>query len=507
VSKDLAELLFPDVYKTPNDYLKMYPERKLVPGAEVLRFAPSPTGFLHIGNFYSVFNQYLAVKKAGGVLYMRLEDTDSKREKTGTGEAIYQGILSYGIVPDEGYCGDSLPEKGNYGPYMQSKRIEIYKAFAKDIVVRGNAFPCFCKKSESKHEILERREKELDENDGIAEKDCCRGLTFQQIKEKLAGGQRFALRLKSKGDGIKSRKIHDLFKGEREIKENAKDIVLLKQDGIPPYSLASIVDDILMRTTKIIRGEEWYPSFPAHLEVFEAMGLMPLQYGHAPVICTVDAATGNKRKLSKRLDAHADMRFYALAGYPRESVLEYLLTLANSDFELWRIANPNKSFLEFDFSLGKIGSNNPMFDLQKLDHISKNIIARKTCKEISQEVAVFFKGKDIDLEKVYKILCIDRETPKPRKDIAKYSDIPVLYDYLFKSSAKANKTSKGYCKIYNHSDTKEEWFSRIKAATTDVREYTKQIRLALTGKENTPDLYAIMQILGEAEVIKRLAGK
>ena len=480
MSNELADLLFPNVDKTPEDYLKMYKERKTA----AYRLAPSPTGYLHLGNFYSAFIQFTEATKNGGVFYIRLEDTDAKREKADAGEIAYKGLVSFGVTPHEGYRGDSLPEIGDYGPYVQSKRVFIYQAFAKDLVRRGNAFPCFCKATESKQDVLKKREAE-----GIQEKDPCRDLTLEQVKGKVKEG--FAIRLRSKGDGTKSRIVVDLFKGEREVKENCKDIILLKRNGIPPYALGHMVDDILMRTSRVIRGEDWYSSLPAHIELFEAAGFTPIQYGHNPLICTIDATTGNKRKLSKRLDPHADMRYYLEQGYPIEAVHEYLLTLANSDFELWRIANPDKPLKDFPFSLDKVGSNNPIFDLQKLDHIAKNIIAKKTCKEINKEVAEFFKGKDIDLEKVYKILAIDRETEKPRKDIAKYSDILTEYAYLFKAPE-----PRGDNQLLEYMGEK------IKDAPGNIK---KAVRLALTGQDKGPDLFAIMQILGEEEVLKRLA--
>jgi len=508
-NQTIADLLFPKITKTPEDYLKQYPARK----TPAYRLAPSPTGYLHLGNFYSAFIQFCEAKRNGGIFYLRLEDTDQKREIKNAGEIAYQGLLGYGVTPHEGYRGDGLPETGEYGPYVQSKRIEIYQTFVKDLVRRGKAFPCFCEVTQSKQEILEKREKQLEENESIAEKDVCRDLNLDEIKKRITAKKGFAIRLRSQGDGIKSRKVTDLFKGEREIKENAKDIILLKRNGIPPYALAHMVDDTLMRTSTVIRGEDWYSSLPAHIELFEAAGFTPIQYGHNPLICTIDAATGNKRKLSKRYDPHADMRYYNQVGYPTEAVHEYLLTLANSDFEPWRIANPDKTIWDFPFSLNKVGSNNPIFDLQKLDHISKNIIAKKTCEQINSEVFDFFKGKDNDyLERIYGVLAIDRGTEKPRKDIAKYSDIPMLYDYILTApKVIPSQTACDYAKIYNHADIKEEWFTRVKAAaekaSLNVREYTKAIRIAITGKENTPDLYAIMQVLGEQEVIKRLTNK
>ena len=508
MSKELAELLFPDVKKTVEYYLKMYPERKLPKGAEVLRLAPSPTGYLHLGHFYSAFIQFLATKKTDGVFYLRLEDTDQKREVKGAGDVAYRGLVSFGIVADEGYRGDSMMEIGEYGPYVQSKRVDIYKTFVKQLVANGRAFPCFCEKAKDKQEVMERREQQLEKFEEIAEKDPCRDLILDEVKKNIEKKKPFAIRLKSFGDGEKSRNVVDLFKGSREIKENAKDIILLKSNGIPPYALAHLCDDVLMRTTKVIRGEDWYPSLPAHIELFEAAGFTPIQYGHAPVICTLDKTTGNKRKLSKRYDPHADMRYYVQEGYPIQSVQEYLLTIANSDFELWRIANPDKSFWDFDFELSKVGSNNPMFDMAKFDNISKNVIAKMTCEQINAEVKSFFEGTKIDMDKMYAVLAIDRETPKPRKDIVKYSDIPVLYSYIFKDEGVGSLVARDYGKVYKHSDSKEAWFARIKEQCgktgISVRDYTAAIRQALAGRENTVDLYAIMQIIGEKETLKRL---
>jgi len=515
--KELGDLLFPNTKQTIADLLKEYPLRELPPGAEVLRFAPSPTGYLHLGSFYSAFIQFLAARRTHGVFYLRLEDTDQKREIQGAGDILYKSLIDYGVVPDEGYRGDKLTEQGKYGPYVQSKRIELYNVFAKHLIENGNAFPCFCAKTENKSEIIKRREQEIANNDEIREKDVCRDLSFDELKTKIAQGLPFAIRLKSKGDGTKTREVTDIFKGKREVRENAKDIILLKSNGIPPYAFAHLVDDTLMRTTKVIRGEDWYSSLAAHIELFEAAGFQPLQYGHTPVISTVDSATGNKRKLSKRYDPQADMRFYEQAGYPKQAVLEYILTIANSDFESWRSKNPGTHIYEFPFSLAKVGNSNPMFDWNKLNDISKNIIAKMTCKQINKEVTGYFTGTGKmsaeDFTKMYAILAIDRETPKPRKDIVKYSDIPELYSYIFREPVKSlplisPKAVHEYAKAYQHSDSKEQWFARIKNECEkngySVKDYTRDIRVALTGRENTPDLYVIMQILGNTEVLKRL---
>jgi len=541
----LAELLYPNIDKDANYYLKKFPNRSLKAGAEVTRIAPSPTGFLHLGTAYGALIDYLSAKKTGGVFYMRLEDTDQKREIKSAGQIAYDMLCHYGITPDEGYAGDAS-EKGDYGPYVQSKRLEIYHAFAKDLVRRGRAFPCFCEKAESKEDILSRREEQLEEKEDIDAKDPCRNLTLEQVEEKLKSGKKFALRLLSKGDSEKTFEFTDKIKGKRMIRENTKDIVLIKSNGIPVYSFAHLVDDTLMRTTTVVRGEEWYPSLSSHLELFDAAGLPRLCYAHTPVICKLDAE-GNKRKLSKRKDPEADVRFYIEAGYPKEAVVEYLVNLLNSDFEIWRANNLKADLLDFDFKISKISSNNPMFDIVKMGDVSKNLISRMSAQQVydraleyasefdKEFAAVWEKHKD----KAIAVLSIGREGERPRKDLTTFADCKEQYYYIFNElldpkllldfDGKVDRRvvklflSK-YLENFKLTSDNNEWFAGVKEVAAacgfaiDNKAYKANpeafagntadacalLRVAVTGKNQTPDLCTILNILGEEEVRSRL---
>lgn len=537
-NKKLANLLFPNVTKTIEDYLKQYPERNLPQGAEVLRFAPSPTGFVHLGNLFSAVIDYTVARQTKGVFYFRLEDTDTKREIEGAADYIYKVLTEYGITPNEGFRGEKLPSIGDYGPYVQTERVEIYQTFVKHLVATGNAFPCFCEKAENKKAILERREEELKIKDKISEKDCCRDLLYEEIEANIKQSKPFAIRLRSKGNGKKTRVVTDLFKGKRKIRENAKDIILIKSDGIPPYALAHLVDDVLMRTTIVVRGDEWYASLASHIELFEAAGFKPLKYGHAPLICTLDQKTGNKRKLSKRLDPHFFVSFFSKAGYPKDAVIEYLLFLANSNFEPWRMQNPDKHYSEFEFSLSKVGSNNPMFDFVKLNDIAKNAIAKMSATEVFDNLASWAKEHDKEFysyltknkEYVTKVFAIERGTNRARKDIAKWDEVKTNLAYMFNKPTTFeienldNEILNAYAKVFDINDDKDIWFGKIKDLAnkfnycTDNKEYKQNpqnykgnttdfvtiIRVAITGMKNSPDIYEITNVLGKDETINRL---
>lgn len=544
----LANLLFGDIDLTVEECFNAYPKRILPSGAEVTRVAPSPTGYLHIGHAYSAFIDKLVARHSGGVFFMRLEDTDDKREIANSGDIAVEMFSYYGLKAEEGYNGNSKPQTGAYGDYVQSKRKNIYCAFAKRLVEMGKAYPCFCSSAQNKDEILKRRQEQIDQNSDIEDKDVCRNLTMEQIEENLKKGLPFAIRLKSTGDPEKTIKIKDEIKGEREIRENSKDIIILKSNKMPPYALAHVVDDTLMQTTLVVRGEEWYPSLSAHLELFKAFNLTPPKYAHTPVICKLDE-NGNKRKLSKRKDKEADARFFIEQGYPVSSVMEYLLNLINSDFEDWRKQNKDVSYYDFPFKISKIGSNNPMFDFQKLDDCSKQVISRFSAENIYEHVLAWAKTYDTAFyEKIankkdfcLKLFSIDRvDTANPRKDIAKWSDIGPLYFYMFNdiigcdlknyeldskiSNADTKNVLEAYLKIYDEKDDKQAWFEKIKAICQplnfcdNIKEYKKNpenykgniadvssiIRVATTTKKNTPDLYEILKLLGKTEIIKRL---
>ncbi len=541
----LANLLYPNIDKDIDYYLEFYKKRDLKDNAQVTRLAPSPTGYLHIGHLYSALISKRIAEQTDGIFYLRLEDTDNKRYIKGAGDIAYNMLCKFNVAPDEGYRGDSILEIGDYGPYVQSKRLEIYHTFAKHLVAKGLAFPCFCGENESLDDILERRENQLENTETIEEKDICRNLTYEQIEEKIKRGEKFAIRLKSQGNPNHEFEFKDEIKGTRLLHENAKDIVLVKSNGIPPYSLAHVVDDTLMGTTLIVRGEEWWSSLSAHLEIFKAFGFKPPKYAHTPVICKIDEQ-GNKRKLSKRKDPEADVRYFLECGYPIESLIDYILNLLNSNYELWRAKNPKASYKDFEFKLDKVGSNNPMLDIDKLDNISKNVIAYFSADEVYNYALKWAKDNDQEFqqvlinnkEKALKLFSIERGTDRPRKDIAKFSEIKSLYGYMFNETYKSAKLSDfdpkinektikslifAYLNKYNHNCSKEEWFEQIKQIAknfgfADNKEYKQNptafvgnisdacaiIRVALTGKNQTPDLYTIMQILGENEVKARL---
>lgn len=419
-------------------------------------------------------------------------------------------------------------------------------AFAKELVKRGRAFPCFCQKTESKQDVLDRRQEMLENDDTIAEKDPCRDLSFEQIEQNINTGKSFALRLKSQGDAEKTIKIVDLIKGEREIRQNQKDIILLKSNGIPPYSLAHVVDDTLMGTTIVVRGEEWYPSLAAHLEIFDAFGFVPPKYAHTPVTSKIDEETGTKRKLSKRKDPEADIRFYDQMGYPKQVVIDYILNLLNSDYEIWRTKNPDANYLDFDFRISKIGSNNPMFDIVKLNDISKNYLARQSKEYIFDNTLAWAKDFDKEFydyllankQFALQVFNIDRETAKPRKDIACFSEVKNYFSYMFDYTAPKTLqqfelediNTQDLCQVldaypnYLQTDDKTLWFEQIKAMANDLGYATdnklyKQnpqdfkgntatvctfIRLAITGRKNSPDLFSIINILGKQKTLQKI---
>ena len=538
---ELADLLYPNVLDT-SFYFNKYEPRNTQ--GEITRVAPSPTGYLHIGTLYQALIHRMLANKTNGVFVFRLEDTDGKREIQGAGQIAYDGFVNFGLTPDEGYRGDNLEEIGNYGPYVQSKRLEIYRSFAHEIVKLGRAFPCFCEATAGKEEILKRREEELENSDSLEVKDPCRDLTLEQIKEKLSQGKTFALRLRSLGDSEKTIEIEDAILGKRQLRENTKDDVLIKSNGVPVYAFAHIVDDILMGTTIIVRGQDWYQSLPVHVELAQAFGFKPFKYAHTPNICILDAVSGNKRKISKRKDSFADVRFYLEKGYPITAVIEYLLNLLNSDFEMWRKNNVDLSYQEFPFSVKKIGVTNPMFDFAKLNDISKTIISRYTAEQVYENFVAWAKEWDTNAlkiaeenkENLLKVLSIDRGGVRPRKDITYYSEILSLYDYVLPNFNPEFNLELGsidkqslvdflndYKNSYEEALDNQTWFENLKQISLNhnfvdnktykqnpelyagnVSDTSKFVRLAITGKENSPELYSIMKILGVEQCKQRL---
>ena len=540
----LADLLYPDVDKDINYYFSKYPSRPLLKDGVVTRFAPSPTGYLHIGGLFQCVLHEMLVKEPSSVFFLRLEDTDQKREIENAGELLYVALGEFGIVPTEGYRGNS-PERGIYGPYVQGKRLGIYKVFAKYLVSRGGAYPCFCSKLEDKEEIVAKREQEIEENNDTIDHDVCRNLSLEDVEENLNAGKPFALRLLSTGNPDKTFEIVDLIKGKREIRENGKDVVLIKSNGIPVYSFAHAVDDTLMGTTMIVRGEDWYQSVASHMEIFDKFGFNKIPYVHTPNICKLD--DGKKRKLSKRKDPEANCMFFIKDGYPVTAVKEYLLNLLNSDFETWRKENPYLDYHEFPFKLEKIGSGNPMFDMQKLNDVSKEYIARLSASQVYSQLLNWAEKYDEDFAQKLKsderysldVLNIERETPKPRKDIFKWSMVRDYYNYMFENFENINlnfsditnidnellyKILQTYVVLFESNLDKTDWFERVKKLgennnfcldnklyKQDPTKYNGNlaglcniIRYAFTGKTNTPDLFAICCVLGKDELYRRL---
>lgn len=539
-NEQLADLLYSNC-KPIDYYLNIYPPRKV--DGEVTRLGPSPTGYLHIGHLWQALIHKMLALTTNGVFYVRLEDTDNKRELEHAGEIAYDMLVRFGLKPDEGYCG-KFGEVGDYGPYVQSKRLDIYHSFAHELVKRGRAFPCFCASAMGKQEILKRREEELNETSNLEVKDPCRDLSLDEIKENLKNNKPFALRLRSEGDIEKTHQFKDEIMGSRDLRENAKDDVLIKSNGVPVYAFAHIVDDLLMRTTIVVRGQDWYQSLPVHIELARALGIKPFRYAHTPNICILDEQTGNKRKLSKRKDPFADVRFFLEKGYPVDAIIEYLLTLLNSDFEIWRKNNPTLPYTEFPFSLKKIGVANPLFDFMKLDNISKTIISHYTAEEVferalkwakdwsKKSVPIFENNKDL----LIKLLSIDRGGDRPRKDITTYSEILSIFDYAigdFKpnfdidfGSVNKDKLKEflvSYSNSYSQLEDNSAWFENLKqtaekfgfvdnktykqnptAYSGNVADASKFVRLAITGKTNSPELFSIMKILGVEECKNRL---
>ena len=538
--KELAQLLFPNITKAPQDMEDMYPPRALKEGARVTRFAPSPTGFLHFGNLFTCMVSYKTAKTTDGVFYVRVEDTDQKRKVDGAIDVMLKGLSVYGINADEGVVGDEK-EIGDYGPYYQSARVEIYQTYAKALVEQGLAYPCFC----SADELDEIRTAQ--ENESIkgywGKWAKCRDLSFEQIKANIDSGMSWTLRLKSPGDLEKKCYFDDMIKGKIEMPENVQDVVLLKSDGIPTYHFAHAVDDHLMRTTHVVRGDEWISSVPIHLQLFKVLGFKPPKYAHVSPIMKEE--NGGKRKLSKRKDPEAAVTYYAEEGYPQESVNEYMMTLANSNFEDWRRMNKTEPIEKFPFNLKKMSVSGALFDIVKLTDVSKNVIsvmpaekvfelAYAWAKEYQPQLAELFAQ---DEAKATAILNIDREGKKPRKDIAKWSDVldyvSYMYDETFVPNYELNgnatpslavKVIEEYLKVVNLDDDKDAWFGRMKevcplvGCTPNVKEYKAEpekfeghvgdvstiIRVALTGRTKIPDLFAITALLGEDTVKARL---
>ena len=538
--KELADLIFPNV-KPIEYYEEKYAPRNLPQGAIVTRFAPSPTGFVHLGSLYQVVVAKKVANQTKGVFFLRIEDTDQKREVENGVTGIIESLNNFGLEADEGMV-DETNEKGEYGPYKQSLRKEIYYSYAKYLLEQGKAYPCFA----TPEELEEMRTKQEAAKIrpgyyGVWAK--YRNLPLEEAAEKIKNGESYVIRLKSPGREDRKIKVHDVIKGNIEFPENDQDTVIIKADGLPPYHFAHAVDDHLMRTTHAIRGDEWLSSVPLHIQLFQVLGFQPIKYAHiAPIMKEDD---GGKRKLSKRKDPEAAVSYYTEIGIPKEAIIEYLLNIANSSFEGWRKANPLASVDDFDLQLSKMGVSGALFDMNKILDISKTIISKYTAEQVYESGYQWAKEYDNELFKLLdnkeyslKVLGIERNnSAKPRKDLAKWSDIKenIIYMYQEPKNYEFGKINEKedikkilleYMeKYYNEADDKQTWFNKIKdlaenlGYAREVKEWKQNpdawpkghvgdvstaIRVALTGRQNTPDLYEIMQVLGKEEMNKRL---
>ena len=537
-NKELANLIFPDA-KDYTYYEEKYPERDLPEGAEVVRVAPSPTGFIHVGGIFQGLIAKKIAEQTNGVFFVRIEDTDQKRKIENGVEEILGAYKDYDLYPDE------TVGKGNYGPYVQSERKEIYQSYAKKLLEEGNAYPCFCSPEEL-DQIRENQTKAQERTGYYGKWAKCRNMPIDMAAEKIKAGVPYIIRFKSPGNPDKKIKHKDVIKGNIDFPENDQDIVIIKSDGLPTYHFAHAVDDHLMHTTIVTRSDEWVASVPLHLQLFRVLGFKTPKFAHTAPLEKREGDT--KRKLSKRNDPEAAVSYYTKEGIPKEALKEYLMNIANSNFEIWRKQNPDKDMMkDFDFKLNKMGVSGALFDMVKLLDVSKGIISKFTAEEVydatytwaskfDEELAEMLKDKDYAL----KVLGIERGNAKPRKDIAKWSDVKNIIYYMYDEKFDKNgefeyqkitdkdeieKIVKTYFeKYYDENDDKQTWFNKMKDLSEEmgyareVKEYKANpdaykghvgdistvIRVKLTGRCNTPDLYEIMQVIGKERLLKRI---
>lgn len=545
--EELANLMFPNVIETVEELENRYPKRKTE--GEVTRYAPSPTGFLHTGSLFTTLLDKKIAQQTGGVFYLRVEDTDKKREVEGSIKDQLNSLKEFGIVPDEGVV-EAGKEVGKYGPYTQSMRGDIYLVCAKELVRKGLAYPCFCTP-----EMLDTTRKMQEANKqlpgyyGIYAR--CRNISVDEAIERVKAGEDYIVRFRSSGSHLKKISYIDKIKGKIDIAENDQDIVIVKSDGLPTYHFAHAVDDHFMRTTTVIRGEEWLPSVPIHLQLFDALGFERVNYAHIPTIMIKDGES--KRKLSKRKDKEAAVSYFLKAGYMPEAIIEYLYTIINSDFEPWRKNNKDKSLDEFKIRLEKMNSAGALFDIMKINDIAKECIAKLNSKELFDRVNSWSKEYNeeiynlINRDMLYtlKIFAIERDNAtKIRKDLAKFEDVLYTFSYFFGDLYQKDIKENGYIfepndkitkekiveilsnykDIYSLDDDKDMWFSKIKIMAgnlgfcMDMKEYKNNpdryigsvadvstiIRIALTNRKNTPDMYYIMKSIGKDEIDSRI---
>ena len=536
----LAELLFPHIDKEPEYYENLYPQRELGEGAKVTRIGPSPTGFVHLGNLYNAIIGERLAHQSGGTFYLRIEDTDAKREVEGAVELLLSAMDYFGIKFDEGATADG--DNGIYGPYRQRQRKDIYQCFAKVLVKRGLAYPCFC----SEEQLSQMRETQIanKENFGYYGKwAVCRDLSLEEIEERIKNGDEYVLRFRSNGDINNTLELVDGIRGTLKLQENYQDFVLLKSDGIPTYHFAHVVDDHLMRSTHVVRGEEWLSTAPIHAQLFDTLGWERPVYCHTTVLMKMDGDT--KRKLSKRKDPELGLNYYRQEGYVPEAVWEYLLTLLNSNFEEWRAENPDAKIDDFEFTTEKMSNSGALFDMMKFDNVSQETLLRIPASEIYDKMSAWLCEYDPEFAELFtrdrafteKIIDVGRNGARPRKDLTNWKQAKEFLSFYFDETFKIEdeypenvsledrkEILSRYLETYNHADDNSEWFQKVRDISADMnyavkpKDYKKNpdqykgsitdvsnvIRVAIVGRTNSPDLWEICHILGEDTMRNRV---
>ena len=536
----LAELLFPNIDKEPEYYEDLYPVRRLEEGAKVTRIGPSPTGFVHLGNLYNAIIGERLAHQSGGTFYLRVEDTDAKREVPGAVELVLSAMAYFGITFDEGAAIDG--DSGSYGPYRQRQRKEVYQCFAKALVRRGLAYPCFC----TEERLAEMREAQMAQKENFGyygQWAVCRNLSLDEIQRRISGGAEYVLRFRSSGYIEHTLELFDGIRGTLKLQENYQDFVLLKSDGIPTYHFAHVVDDHLMRTTHVVRGEEWLSTAPMHAQLFDTFGWPRPVYCHTPVLMKMDGET--KRKLSKRKDPELGLDYYRREGYVPEAVWEYLMTVLNSNFEEWRAGNPDAPIDAFPFSLEKMSNSGALFDMMKFDSVSQETLLRLPASVIYEKMAAWLEEYHPEFAQLFtadrafseKIIDVGRNGNRPRKDLTNWKQARQFLSFYFdgtfvrEDSFPENVSPEDrreilarYLGTYDHSDDNAAWFQKVrdiagalnyavkpkdykknpdqyKGSITDV---SNVIRVAVVGRTNSPDLWEICHILGEENMRKRI---
>lgn len=539
-NEQLAELLFGGIDKTPEYYEEKYPKRSLPEGAPVTRIGPSPTGFVHLGNLYNAIIGERLAHQNGGTFFLRIEDTDAKREVEGAVELVISAMDFFGIHFDEGASVDG--DNGAYGPYRQRLRKDVYQCYAKELVKKGLAYPCFC----SEDDLSKMREEQISDklNFGYYGKWAkCRDLSIDDIKKRIENGDKYVLRFKSNGDENNHVEVYDGIRGMLNVSENYQDFVLLKSDGIPTYHFAHVIDDHLMRTTHVVRGEEWLSTLPIHVQLFDALGFDRPVYCHTAVLMKMDGDT--KRKLSKRKDPELGLEYYRSEGYAPRAVWEYLMTVLNSNFEEWRLENPDAPIDDFKFSLDKMSNSGALFDIMKFEDVSREVLLRTPANKIYDEFSDWLKEYDPEFYKLFtrdknyseKIIDVGRNGNRPRKDLTSWKQARDFFSFYFPETFKVEdefpervskedryKILKQYLTSFNIKDDNSEWFQKIRDITESMgyavkpKDFKKNpdmykgsvsdvsgvIRVAITGRTNSPDLWEICQIIGEDEMTRRI---